>query len=193
MEFEKEIWKDIRGYEDLYQVSNYGRVKSLERVLSNGRLWKEHILSQETNHGYKRVCLSKNKKLKHFRVHILVAEAFIFDKTTFKSMPDENRDEIDLNTLLINHKDENKLNNRVDNLEWCTSKYNSNYGRCKYIIGKKLSKTVAQYDKEFNLINKYPSLSEMGRQTGYGIGYVSQCCNGHYEMAYGYKWRYINE
>lgn len=173
----EEIWKDIKGYDGLYQVSSFGRIKSLERILSDGRLWKEQILNQETNHGYKRVLLVKNGIKKHFRVHKLVAEAFILNVNNHKS---------------INHKDEDKTNNYVDNLEWCSSKYNSNYGSCKYKIAEKLSKPVAQYNKNLKLINVYKSLSECGRQTGYGIGYISQCCNGKYYTAYGYIWRYVD-
>lgn len=174
----KEIWKDIKDYEGLYQVSNLGRVKSLVRKLNDGRLWKEMILKQEINQGYARVLLSNNKNKKHKRVHRLVAEAFI---------PNPN------NYPIINHKDENRLNNRVDNLEWCTWKYNSNYGDCNLKIGKKLSKSVAQYDLNGNLIKKYDSISDVSRKTGYNISYLSNCCNDKYEKAYNYKWKYINE
>lgn len=189
----EEIWKDINNYEGLYQVSSFGRVKSLPRTLSDGRKWKEHILQQETNHGYKRVTLANNNFNKTYRVHVLVAEAFLPDKFNFKHMLDENTSIINLEDLVINHKDENKSNNHVDNLEWCTPKYNSNYGDCKYKIAKQLSKPVIQYDINFKVITIYDSLSEAGRQTGYNIGYISQCCNGKYSTAYGYIWRYTDE
>ena len=105
-----EIWKDIEGYEGLYQISNKGRVKSL----GNNKNRKEKILScKPNNKGYLRVNLYKNGKKKHFSVHRLVAIAFI---------PNPN------NLLEVNHKDENKENNHVKNLEWCTSEYNNNYG-----------------------------------------------------------------
>ena len=109
-----EIWKDIEGYEGLYQVSNKGRIKSLNRIDSRGRKVNEKILSSKPNNkGYLRVHLYKNGKRKPFSVHRLVAIAFI---------PNPN------NLLEVNHKDENKENNTVDNLEWCNRKYNTNYG-----------------------------------------------------------------
>lgn len=105
-----EIWKDIEGYEGLYQVSNKGRVKSLNYK----RTGKEGILSSSpTSSGYLIVNLCKNKKQKPFYIHRLVAKAFL---------PNPN------NLPQVNHKDENKENNTVYNLEWCTAKYNNNYG-----------------------------------------------------------------
>ena len=108
-----EIWKDIKGYEGLYQVSNKGRVKSL----GNNKAKKEKILSlKPSNDGYIRVCLCKNGKEKPFYVHRLVAEAFLPN-------PD--------NLPVVNHKIddfEHRSDNRVENLEWCTVEYNNNYG-----------------------------------------------------------------
>ena len=105
-----EIWKDIPGYEGLYKVSNLGRIKSL----GNGKTRKENILRlTKDKYGYLYITLSENGKLKKFKVHRLVAMAFI---------PNPN------NYTQINHKDENRSNNRVENLEWCTQKYNNNYG-----------------------------------------------------------------
>ena len=109
-----EIWKDITGYEELYQISNYGRVRSLDRYDSMGR-FKEGIMlkTYDNGNGYKKITLYKNGLCKTFSVHRLVAIAFI---------PNDN------NLPQINHKDENPSNNHVDNLEWCTNEYNSNYG-----------------------------------------------------------------
>lgn len=113
-----EEWREIEGYEGLYQVSNLGRVRSLDRVVmkSNGVLLlvKGRILKlrPDTN-GYIRACLSKDAVEICHSVHRLVAMAFIDNP---------------LNLLEVNHKDENKKNNSVDNLEWCTSLYNNNYG-----------------------------------------------------------------
>ena len=110
---QKEVWKDIPGYETLYQVSNFGQVKSLNYRRSG----KERILKQGLEYqGYYRVCLRKNNKNNWFLVHRLVATAFI-----------PNHD----NLPCVNHKDENKDNNHVDNLEWCTYQYNNNYGTLK--------------------------------------------------------------
>lgn len=188
----KEIWKDVVGYERLYKVSNYGKVKGLDRKLKDNRNWKGRLLKQEINHGYLRVRLCKNNIKVHKRVHILVAEAFIHDKSNFKSMPDEDRSKINLDDLVINHKDENKQNNNVDNLEWCTAKYNSNYGECLLKIAKKLAKPIAQYDLNNNFIKNYESISDASRKTGYNISFISDCCNGKYKQAYGYIWKFVN-
>lgn len=121
----KEIWKDIEGYEGYYQVSNLGRVKSMERLITytNSKGVTSHfpveekIIVQRTDRGgYRRVSLKKDKGRKLCLVHRLVAQAFI-----------ENQD----NLPLVNHKDENRGNNNASNLEWCTSKYNLNYGNAR--------------------------------------------------------------
>lgn len=110
-----EKWKDINGYEGYYQVSSYGRVRSLDRLVSN-RFIKGSILKQNERGKYLCVCLSKDKMKKSYSVHILVANAFIDNPN---------------NLPCINHKDEIKTNNRVENLEWCTHKYNINYGNAQ--------------------------------------------------------------
>lgn len=116
----QEVWKDIIGYEGLYQISNLGRVKSLERVTisKNGKRYtcQELCLRFGNIKGYKFVVLRKGCKSYQVLVHRLVAQAFIPNPD---SLPE------------VNHKDENKSNNHVDNLEWCTHKYNSNYGTAK--------------------------------------------------------------
>ena len=123
----EEIWKDIEGYEGLYQVSNMGRVKSVERMKWSGKCYykaPERILKPRKNGGgYLVVMLSKNGKVKTCRVHRLVATAFI---------PNPN------NLPQINHIDENKGNNHMENLEWCDSKYNNNYGTHNKRVSEKL-------------------------------------------------------
>lgn len=115
----QEIWKDIPNFENLYQVSNLGNVKSLEKyvnsaIKNNSKVKrKEQILKQYSKRGYLQVSLIKNHKRYYFNVHRLVA-------ITFLPNPD--------NLPQVNHKDENTMNNNVDNLEWCTAKYNCNYG-----------------------------------------------------------------
>lgn len=125
----QEIWNDIQGYEGLYQVSNFGRVKSLPKKhdISMGKgyyITKERILQPgEDKDGYLQVGLRKNKKTKMRKIHRLVAETFI---------PNLN------NLPQVNHKDENKQNNDVINLEWCNNSYNQNYGTC----GQKKSESM---------------------------------------------------
>ena len=115
-----EIWKDIEGYENLYQVSNLGRVKSL----NYNHTGKEKIMKAKKDKGYLRVQLYKDGKPKFYSVHRLVATSFL---------PNPN------NLSQVNHIDEDKSNNIVDNLEWCSAKYNSNYGtRIQRIVEKSL-------------------------------------------------------
>lgn len=121
----KEVWKDIKGYEGEYKVSNYGRVKSLKNH-------KEKILKQwKNNKGYLNIALYKNKKSKMYRVHRLVALAFIPNP---ENLPE------------VNHKDEIKENNHVDNLEWCDRKYNMNYGT----VRERLSKTRIENNYDYH-------------------------------------------
>ena len=171
----KEIWRDIKGYEGLYQVSNLGRVRSLkfdkERVLSAGNCKR----------GYLLVVLCKDGKPKPYKVHRLVAQAFIPN-------PD--------NLPQVNHKDENPTNNVVSNLEWCDSKYNNNYGTHTERSAKarknhpNQSKPVFQYTKDGTLVKSYPSASEVMRQTGYAQGNISACCLGKLPNTYGFIWSY---
>lgn len=123
----KEIWKDVKGYEGLYQVSNFGRVKSLN--YNNTKKAKILIPKVIKNTGYLRVCLCKNGKVVDKKIHRLVMETFDPNKNTVKKCFDE---EINFNKLCVNHIDENKLNCKLSNLEWCTHKYNDNYGSRPY-------------------------------------------------------------
>ena len=120
----EEIWRDIKNYEGLYQISNLGRVKRLRFINRHLNFEKEKILKPYKDGGnyYFVIGLHKDGKRKYKAIHRLVAETFI---------PNPN------NYPVVNHKDENKLNNRIDNLEWCTHKYNSNYGNANLIMSKK--------------------------------------------------------
>ena len=137
----KEIWKDIKGYEGRYQISNLGNVKSLsytketyQRGYKQVMMYKEKLL-KPNNETYKMVALSKNGTTTHKLVHRLVAEAFIPNPNSYS---------------YVNHKDENKHNNCADNLEWCTAKYNTNYGNGYktriQTIRNTYGKCIDQYD-----------------------------------------------
>lgn len=139
-----EEWRDIKGYEGLYQVSNYGRVRSVARIVTwkNNQLksYKSRIMKVRQKNGYYTVSLYKDFNSRDIRVHRLVGEAFIPNPE---------------NLPFINHIDENKLNNRVENLEWCTRQYNNNYGsrnhkisvaRSKNELLKRIRKEIEQLD-----------------------------------------------
>lgn len=193
-----EQFKTILGYEGLYEVSNFGNVKSL---------WygKDKILKpQADGGGYLFVWLCKDGKQKIHKVHRLVASAFIPN-------PD--------NLSQVNHKDEDKTNNRVDNLEWCTQEYNLNYGTRNtrvaeaqrgvprpYVVEALTNRTdqsipIDMLTKDGEPICTFPSSAEAMRwlwNNGYPKAQNSriiQCCKGreHYNTAYGFKWRYSNE
>lgn len=180
MDLVNEIWKDIKGYENLYQVSNFGNVKSFYN--------KSHLLKLKPDkYGYISVTLVKEKKKKRKRVHRLVAEAFI-----------ENTN----NYLVINHIDGNKQNNNVNNLEWCTQKHNieeawrlglsktSEKNRkissewCK----KNKIKKVAQYDKEMKLIKIWNSEIEASKKTKISKTSINNNICGLSKSAGGYIW-----
>lgn len=189
----KEKWEDIKGYEKLYQVSNLGNVKSVDRVIrySSGqnRIFKGQMIKQQkSKNGYLYVDLFNNGKKHHF-VHRVVAEVFIDNAN---------------NLPQVNHKDENKLNNCVDNLEWCTVINNLRYGTrsaraAKHknysIISKKvaqkLGKHVAQVSCSGEIIKTFPSIRQASRETGYERKSISLCCNGTYQRAYGFIWKFI--
>ena len=166
---EDEIWCPVKNYESLYEVSDQGRVKSIgygkERILSPGKL----------QNGYLRVNLCKNGERKNLLVHRLVAQAFIPN-------PD--------NLPEVNHKDEDKDNNSVQNLEWCDRKYNINYGNRNQMVSMKLSKPILQYTKSGEFVREWKSTYDVERNLGYFHNSISYCCNGKNKSAYGYVWKY---
>ena len=170
-----EIWKDISGYEGLYQVSNLGRVKSLDY----NHTGREKIMKPSVDkNGYLYVCFRKNGVKKWYKLHRLVAQAFISNPNNYPQ---------------VNHKDENPFNNFVNNLEWCDAKYNINYGTRTERVAEKKSKQVLQIDKNTNkLIAEFPSLTEVERQFGISKSSISKCCKGKLNTAGKYKWQYKN-
>lgn len=196
----EEVWKDIKGYEGLYQVSTFGRVKSLSRIVNDsigrtihkeGRILSSRISSQT---GYPVINLLKDGLHKTLNVHRLVAEAFI---------PNPN------NYPCINHKDESRDNNHVDNLEWCTYGYNNTYGTAVERRNKSLSDyysthtvighdspatPVIQYSLKGEFIREYKSINEAERVSGLkNSSGISACCNGKLKTAYGFVWRFKGE
>lgn len=178
-----EVWKDIPGYEGLYQVSDLGRIKSLERFVngkSGVRKVSEKIVSVAVkNNGYLQVKLHRKGERKFFGVHRLVAMVFV---ENFNNLPQ------------VNHIDGNKKNNRADNLEWCTPSENQKHAVINGLhgarkqINKKNSKPVFQYDGDMNLIRRYPSISEAERQTGIPEGNISQSIRFGWKSG-GYIWK----
>ena len=171
-----EEWKDIKDYEGKFQVSSYGNVRNIN-YYGTGII---KIVNQRPNeNGYMVVSLSKNKKTKPCKVHRLVAETFLPNP---ENLPE------------VNHKDENKTNNRVENLEWKTHRGNCNHGtRNERIFEKttngKCSKKVLQFSKSGEFIREWPSVMECSRN-GYDFRNVSACCNGKRKTAYGFRWEY---
>lgn len=187
----KEIWKDIEGYVGLYQVSNLGRVKSLERICWNGQGYyklKERILKHHNDRlGYARVTLCKEGICIGCSINREVARAFIENKNNYPC---------------TNHKDENPRNNHVDNLEWCTYKYNNNYGTARErsvqntdykAIGKAKEKPVAQYTLAGSLIKYWDRALDIQKVLGYENSAIAKCCNNRQASAHGFMWRYVKD
>ena len=165
---EKEIWKFIKETNNLYQVSNLGRIRSYHNNDIN-------IINGYVNKGgYKCVLLTlPNKRIGRF-VHKLVATHFI-------NNPNPNI------YTQINHKDENKLNNTVENLEWCTSKYNCNYGN----RNNKMSVPVYQYTKDYKLVRKWDSTHQIEKELNISKGQISKAINHKLKYVKGYIWSSI--
>lgn len=176
-----EIWKDVVGYEGYYQISNLGRVKSVERYCRNKlvglQLVKEKIRkTTSTTAGYEYVVLAKKGKNKTCLIHRLVAEAFL---------PNPN------NLKCVNHKDENPHNNNVDNLEWCTYAYNNTY---KDIHLRRnldnIARKIIQYDLDMNEIKRWNTISEAAKFYNTYSSNIIKCCRGERNHVVGFKWRF---
>lgn len=169
----QELWKDIRGYEGLYQVSNTGRVKRLLKTNPEGRVLKP----LKGKDGYFQVNLSSNNSPKTHRIHRLVATAFI-----------ENPN----NHPIVNHKDENVKNNSSYNLEWCDAKYNTNYNNSSVKRGVSQRKPIIQLTVEGEFVKEWSGRVEIERALGVRGGNITACCkrNPHRLTAYGYRWEY---
>jgi hypothetical protein len=165
-----EVWKDIPEYKRLYQVSNWGRVKSL----NYNNTGKEGILKPCKNkYGYMKVGLYKNGVGKTHNIHRLVALAFIPN---------------DYNLPCINHKDENKQNNKVENLEWCTVKQNTNYGTSIERASEAKKIPIIQYTLDGEFIRIWDSITQAEQELN--LSHISDCCKNKRNKCGGYIWRY---
>ena len=162
-----EIWKDIEDYKGLYQISNKGNVKSLYK--GSERILKLH----DDGRGYYQIILCNDGVRKTFKLHRLVAQAFISNP---HNLPE------------VNHKDENKKNNCVENLEWITHINNCNHGT----RNKRLSRKLLQYSKDGEFIREWQGSREVERELDINHSDIIQCCRGNpkYKSAGGFVWRY---
>lgn len=180
-----ELWKDVYGYENSYEVSSEGRVRSKQRLVRknencsywvNGKILKP----QKRRHGYLSVWLCSGTSKQQASVHRLVAEAFC--------KREDGQDE-------VNHLNENKQDNRASNLAWCTKQENCSYGSRGATISRKntngkRSKHVKQYTLSGEFVAEYPSIHEAYRQTGIHVGCIHSVMKGYSKQTHGYVWSY---
>uniref|UniRef100_A0AB39C660 HNH homing endonuclease n=1 Tax=Enterococcus phage PMBT56 TaxID=3229530 RepID=A0AB39C660_9CAUD len=175
-----EVWKPVVGFESHYEVSSLGRIRSLDREVysekgSFMRFHRGRILKlTDKGNGYLVVNLGRGNR-RH--VHRVVAEAFLPNN---------------FNLPCINHKDENPKNNKVSNLEWCTHKYNSNYGTAIERKTKKISKPVRATNIKSGDVIEFSSMKAAHR-AGFDESTIAQCCRGVYIQHNGYVWEFIEE
>lgn len=176
----KEYWRDVKGYEGFYQVSNVGRIRSLDRIVnsnhSNKRKSKGRILkATKDRYGYLYVVFCVRNKRKTEKVHRIVANSFIQNP--------QNKEQ-------VNHLNEIKTDNRVQNLEWATASENNNYGIGQIRRVEKRNKPTIQYSLDGELLKKWRSASDAGRTLGIDISGICKCCRGTLESIKGYRWSY---
>ena len=177
----EKIWKPIKNYEDYYEINNYGVVRRI-KYDNIGNLYQHqlpnYIKPRYDKDGYMRYDLSLNNKVKRYMAHRLVADVFI---------PNPN------NLPCVNHKDGNKKNNYVDNLEWCSVRHNNIHALktgLRNMKNNKLSKPVEQYDLNNNLMMVFKSANDASRILNISQGHISECCRGEIKNYKGYIWKY---
>lgn len=160
-----EIWKDIKGYEGLYQVSNYGKIKSL-------RFDKEMIMTNRINsNGYVDIIFTKDGEGKSIRVHRIVGEHFLDNSQGYP---------------VINHIDGDKQNNHVDNLEWCTYSHNNKQA---YQQGLNKTKPVIQLNLDGTIVREWHSMKEASKAVHTHSSNIRKCIQGKLKIAGGYLWK----
>lgn len=159
--------KILKNMNGLYQVSNTGKIKSLK--------YKKILKPSFDKNGYASLNLCKNGKISHRTIHRLVAETFITNTNNYPC---------------VNHKDENPKNNNVENLEWCTYKYNMNYGTGFERRSKNNKIPINQYDKSNNFIKRWSSAIDIQNEIGINQGSIIACCRNKLKTAGGYVWKY---
>lgn len=182
-EMPNEVWRDIVGYEGLYVVSNMGRIKSLARDKKYSRHW-EQIIKQQNVNGYLYVRLYKNGTNNFLRVHRIVAASFLSKKEGCE---------------VINHINEIKSDNRAENLEWCTTEYNCNFGTRNEKLSKsqrhhsKFAKPVVMMTLDGEIVKEYSSIRDAGRD-GWRRKDISNICRntGLSKTTKGYIWKFKN-
>ena len=175
----EEIWKDIKGYNEKYKISNLGRIKNT----NTNKILSQHI----SKCGYYRVGLYKKKKSKNIEIHRIVAETFIYNQ--------KQKEE-------VNHIDGNKKNNNVNNLEWATHKEDINHAwknqlfepvreaSRRYGKNNPSAKQVIQYDLQGNEIEVYHCIAEAVKETNINKTSIGKCCNNRQKTAGGYIWKF---
>lgn len=175
-----EIWRDIVGYEGLYQISNNGNVRSFHSKDGSPLLLTHEVIKK----GYCRVCLYKNGVKKKELIHRLVAFAFVPNPC---------------NLPFVNHKDEDKSNNHSSNLEWCTNIYNENYGTRNKRTGESRQKPIIVHDRlnNYALVAEYPSLKHAGKAYGVCADQIAYYCrttrSPRKELLRRYKFSFKNK
>ncbi len=183
----EEIWKPIEGYEDYYEVSNLGRVRSLDREYYTPNPRNPSLLMQK----YVKGCILKPQGKKYLQVHLKVSgvrKAFDIHRLVAKAFipnPD--------NLPEVNHIDENKHNNRADNLEWVSREGNVKHGTGIQRMGNAHKKAVIQLDLDGNVIATYPSQREAAKALGIKTTGINHAAKGKCPTYYGYRWKYADE
>lgn len=170
-----EIWKDVPGYERLYQVSSLGNVRSLPRNTTNGR----NLKPSDGGAGYYTVSLCKGGKVKKVTVHSIVAKAFISNPNNYD---------------FVDHIDEDRKNNRIENLQWCTCKQNNEFRDSVYRKALtrrgKSNRVVSQYSLDGTKLNEFKTLREAAKAVGGQAQNIWKVVKGKRFNAYGFNWRY---